>query len=781
MTGQGKTVGSIWETSIVQSFVSAYDAFYPALIVSSEVLDFLAAKAAKYKQSNTKSTMELIRTNIEDGILRQVFEGVKKAQIRGNHGMHQNALALAAIVLDEPGTTEEWLDFVFREGKAIPPEAGGWAITGGNMLHALVRDVDRDGFGDEAAPLYNNIWVNAYKQVADIMFGYDRYPQGDFYRNAKFRQMLRAHAGLIMIDRYMPQVGDSDSAGNPNLLYKLDDVVQLFEKTSEPIYAQLAVLLCGNSLERIRGGLFSPDPERVLKDIKDTVEEAGPFHQESLHLANYGLAAMRDGAGDDQRALWMYHGRNFGHGHRDTLNIGLYAFGLDLAPELGYPEKCDNIHQKTHHWDRSTVAHNTVTVDRSKQNESIIGQSLLFIGKGDVQVFEADAANVYSNTAIYRRCAALIRIDDKHSYVIDTFAVKGGKEHHYVFHGAEGAVETEGLNLVQQRSGTFAGADVQYGEPYDADPALKLQQYKGSGFHYLSDVVRDASPPAQFSVDWTIRDTWGVLNESAAEDIHIRLTMLTQADEAALADGHPSANRPGNPERLRYLLVNKQAANEEALSRFVSVIEPYKGERLLHSITRVGVRSMTNPTMTDEAVSLRIELKDGRVDYYVHSLDPQAEIIVDERISFQGTVGLYSEYGGEPVYAFVAKGSRIGRLHNPVIDAAVPALTGTVREFSRELGDENWIRIHLAVDNAEVADLTGTHIFVEGTGRNPVFQIHEWEACGSEELILNIGHVTLIQDWADKTSLSEDDSSQYRYAIAEGDRFTIPLSTEWRS
>src|SRR5699024_3479397 len=42
--------------------------------------------------------------------------------------------------------------------------------------------------------------------------------------------------------------------------------------------------------------------------------------------------------GDTQRDLWMYYGRNTGHGHKDTLNIGLHAFGIDLSPDLGYPE-----------------------------------------------------------------------------------------------------------------------------------------------------------------------------------------------------------------------------------------------------------------------------------------------------------------------------------------------------------------------------------------------------------------------------------------------------------
>src|SRR5690606_24226524 len=124
-----------------------------------------------------------------------------------------------------------------------------------------------------------------------------------------------------------------------------------------------------------------------------------------------------------------------------------------------------SIHQKTHHWDRSTVAHNTVTVDRSKQSESIIGCTHLFVGSGEVQLCELEATDPYPQTSMYRRCSVLIRLDERHSYVIDNFLVAGGeeKEYHYSFHGAEAVVETEGLNLVRQDGGTYAGVDVPFG------------------------------------------------------------------------------------------------------------------------------------------------------------------------------------------------------------------------------------------------------------------------------------------------------------------------------
>src|SRR5690606_35987091 len=115
--------------------------------------------------------------------------------------------------------------------------------------------------------------------------------------------------------------------------------------------------------------------------------------------------------------------------------------------------------------------------------------------------------------------------------------------------------------------GTYAGPTVGYNEPFDADYSLPHNRYRGSGFHYLTDVERDEAPPGAFAVEWNVRDTWGVL--PAPQDIRLRLTMLTDTDEVALADGHPSNNRPGNPERLRYLIARRRVNGGG--SRFVSI------------------------------------------------------------------------------------------------------------------------------------------------------------------------------------------------------------------
>src|SRR5690606_23427490 len=151
-------------------------------------------------------------------------------------------------------------------------------------------------------------------------------------------------------------------------------------------------------------------------------------------------------------------------------------------------------------------------------------------------------------------------------------------------HAQEGVVTTEGLQLIEQSTGTYAGPDVEFGQRVDD---VEGTQYMGSGFHWLKNVERDAAPPQQFSVDWQIKDTWNMLGNGAGAltDVHLRLTMLGDFQEVALADGVPPRNKPGNPERLRYMLAHRNGTDLDSL--FTSIIEPYKGERFIASITPV--------------------------------------------------------------------------------------------------------------------------------------------------------------------------------------------------
>ncbi|MDF2714521.1 MAG: bacterial Ig-like protein [Paenibacillus sp.] len=626
-TGQGKAIGCLWEQGIIDNLILSYDAFYPAMD-DPEIVSYLSAQASRFPLSNPKTSGAAVRRNIEDGIVRQAYAGVKKAQIFSINGRIASVLAKAAVVLDSLPETKEWLDFAFRAGGL---EVGPFRITGGNLLPRLVNKVDRDGFPPSAGAGYNRLWLEQHQDIADVLKAYDKYPAVNLYRHVKFRNMYGQYR-LIMIGAYTPPIGDSGSTGKPGFALKLTDMVKAFERFGDPVYAQTAYLLNDSRLEGIRGDVFSADPEALTEKVRAVIAQYGPLRLKSVNLTGYGFAALRDGqetGGQALRELWMYYGRTNGHGHRDALNIGMYAFGLDLAPDLGYPEYTGANPNRVE-WVSNTVSHNTVVVDKSKQCEQWVGIPRHFDDRDRVKLIDVEAPGVYPQTERYRRTTVYVKADGFHSYGVDFFRVKGGSDHHFSFHGAGESVSTEGLTLVSQPTGTYAGPHTAFGEKERDQP--DGAGYKGSGFHYLRGVERDLNPPSAFSVEWNIQDTWKVLPEVA--DIRLRLTMLGDADEVALADGEPPRNKPGNPKRLKYLIVRR--TGELLDSQFVSVIEAYDSSRFIRSVSRLPLKVGGKPFTGTGAAAVRVELGSGRTDYIVNSLDPDTTYFIDDKYAFKG-------------------------------------------------------------------------------------------------------------------------------------------------
>ncbi|HBN84842.1 MAG TPA: hypothetical protein DDZ89_13475, partial [Clostridiales bacterium] len=286
-TNRGKVIGSIWETGLVENYLTAYDAFFPVLD-DPEIVEFLSEKAEQYHLGNKDGAG--IRRNIEDGIIRQVYPAVQNAQIRGNNGMHQSTLATAAVVLDSMPETKEWLDFNFKSGVSSASN-----VTGGNILATFINDVNRDGHGNEAAPGYNQLWLSQYIGVANTLAGYELYPAADLYENPKFRKMFFAMIPLMLTDKYSAIIGDSASTGNPTRYVDMNQTILAYQHYKDPLLAQVIYFLNNNSTEGIHGDIFHEDPEQVAADIQQVIDEYGPLVLKSDNLTGYGLSVLRDG------------------------------------------------------------------------------------------------------------------------------------------------------------------------------------------------------------------------------------------------------------------------------------------------------------------------------------------------------------------------------------------------------------------------------------------------------------------------------------------------------
>lgn len=467
-----------------------------------------------------------------------------------------------------------------------------------------------------------------------------------------------------------------------------------------------------------------------------------------------------------ERGTTLYFGRNTGHGHRDNLNLDHWAYGLDLLPDLGYPRYANatDMHRKS--LMRNTISHNTVVVDDQEQRDVIVSDPQLFGSAGDVQVVEVDGSGAYSATSLYHRTAVQIRIDDERSYVVDLFRTVGGSKHLYSFHSMQSAaVTTDGVSLTAQQDGSgeyvgsYAGPDVPYDDTVD-DP---------TGFSYFWDVERNTDGGSDFAVTWQeLRDTWNVHGEGIGEptDVSVRLRLLGEFSDVALANCEPPQNKPGNPTSLRYLLARPSVQDESSV--VTGVLEAFRGDSAIAEVEAVPVTTVDGSAVAGtDVTAVRVTLTSGRVDLVVHARDRSQTYLVDGH-RFRGGLGVLL---GEEVRLF--DGTEFG----PVL-GQLGALTGTVVDFTRELSSDNSITVTIDPDQAwqvSADSLVGRYVHAENDGvGNAVFRIEGVSGWDSDAVVLALGTVSPVRAYADPDDLD----AGFTYDLAEGRSWRIPLQQE---
>lgn len=769
LRGTGKTIGGIWETNRARALVQSYDAFFPMLAEDDPggVVSFLSAKAAAYGLPS-KQTPSDIRANIENGIVRQVYPGVRSTRIFGNFGMHQSALAAAAVVIDEPTASKEWLDFVFAAGQLLE---NPWRSTGGDVGPTLVDLVDRDGWINEAAPEYNQYPVGSLRSIADVLAGFDTYPAADIYAHPKYRAMTAVRPTLTMLNRFTPSIGDSGRMGAPLLLGSAPEFAAAFASYGRRTDAQMAYLANNGSTDGLFSDAFATDVPGLQSAIQSIIDEHGELALGSDQQTGYGFSALRAGRGDHARAAWMYWGSSMMHGHRDSLVLDVLAHGLDLASPLGYPTYADDRALRTE-WENNTVASNTVVVDATGQLRQLVGRPVDFGVADTVRYAEAECPSVYPQTTRYRRSVTMVDVDEEHSYYVDVFRVRGGSQHVYSFHAVAPKAVASGLELVAQPTGNYAGPDVP-----PPDPRAKPRP-GASGFDYLTAVERGTPGDHPFSVDWAVPDTWSV--HSTPRDIHLRLHMLSHVDEAAFADGAPPQNRGGNPATARYLLARREGA--DLATQFVALLEPYEDQPLIASCENVEVRAVAGEVAPDDVAAVKVTLHNGRIDYIVHSVNPDLAVVVDDVVAVTGRQvvaglrdGLLVAATGSDLRALRVR-ERHGWREVPVGSRTI---TGTVCDFTRELADSTMIEIRLdlpwAAYGCDPATLAGRAVYVDDTGqpRNATYMITR--AVVSGRTLRLYTDTTAVRGYAD----DQDFTKGFTYDLAVGRSARIPQLRTW--
>ncbi|MBC7287451.1 MAG: heparinase II/III family protein, partial [Armatimonadetes bacterium] len=742
-SGQGKINGAIWECGTLQQLAEAYDMIKSGLDVPS-LHEFLKRQAARWKLPTPKGSAESIARNIEDRILRCGAEAVIAGRIRGNEGMHQLAIAWAAVALDSEPDTSRFLDWIFQ-------------ADGGRLPSVIFGRMDRDGVGEEGGPGYALGWGSHLGELANLLSGYEKYKAHNLYQDfPRLRNSFVAGIRMTVLDMTTPNIGDSGATGTIGIIGpSVRQILAAYRACKNPELAVAAWIRARRDEKALWIDEYDPGPGRWAKEVREAVARVG---EQALigpdHMAGYGLVSLEVGRGAEGTAAWMFYGQNYGHGHRDRLNLGIYGYGLDLAPDLGYPEFATRW-PKRGQWTTSTISHNTVVVDRRPQARDRIGRARLFkvLPASDApdaaplcEIAEVASPEVYGGLEEYARTVVLVPVSASEAYIVDIFRVVGGRDHIWSFHGPPGEPGLLGLQPVPQGRGTYAGPDVPFG------PGLSGE---GEGFSWLHDVQRQESPPSQWAVDFLAEKGY----RGSDGTVHLRLHFLAPVHDVALALGDPPHNKPGNPRSLPYVLAHRRGNGLR--SCFVAVFDPWRQRPHVETVSRAVVKGAT----ADMAAALRIQLTSGAVDWILCGPTPDIKHAADGGPQWTGKFAFIRERDGQIEAIALAEGSSVS-WRGVTLQMSPAAWTGTVARF--ETDPAKPARIWLAGKLPGTA--RGQEVYVSGDPeRNPVYRIGSVEEQGAL-VCIDCGSTDFVAGHVDETAYERG----YRYEIAQGQRWRVP-------
>jgi hypothetical protein len=591
---------STWHDACVETreLIVAYDQIFPAIRKDDGLQAFLHEKALKYNLDNPKASFADIQRNIEQRILQDCI--THRSKIRSNYPQTNVTIAFAHTVLGWPHNRTDVYNMIDDTiAKAVAVDG----VTGEKGLH---------GYG-----------AYAVKGIAQFLAQYARidpeFLPSIFKRQPKLNQTFRFHIDTWCLQSYYPSCGDAGSfaqrypyyAGatftkRPGLAPSMFTFFkQLHDLTGDDAYVQVLYRANGGTLDGLPHDLSADDPSVFQKEIKRVINRAGTeIKLGSVNKTEWHIAILRAGAGQHERALWLDYDSGGGHSHADGMQLGLFARGLDLLPDFGYPPvQYGGWGAPRSKWYTMTAAHNTVVVDR-KDTRGGGGRTTLWADGEMLKGVRASAPRLIEGKQ-YERTAAMVSISDEDFYVVDIFRVVGGKEH---------------LKFTRSHFGEITARNVADRRPLDYGGNAQMRNTRGG----------PVSPG--WSADWTVDDRRSYRSDD--EKLHLKYIDLTANAEAYAGDTWISVTGfTGSDETWIPHVVTRRAARDAPLSSaFVGVIEPYEKTSRIRHIGRLAVTTAADATsFGDACVGLRIDLTDGRRDYL---LAPDVENPLNVQPSF---------------------------------------------------------------------------------------------------------------------------------------------------
>lgn len=653
---------SVWHDACEETRELAliYDAIFPALEGDEELVSFLSAKAHQYGLPNLKTSLADIRRNIEDGILRDALANQHK--IASNYPRTPVAVATILAVLDWDGYRDEIykvFDEMMQRATAVDGVTGekGLRNYSAFVIQALAEML---GYFGRATPDFIDEMLHRYPRLKETYrFHIDTWCLGAYYPHSGDSGWLVARAPV-----YVGVVFDKGNPSSPATAASwimrpsgYEFLWRLYEATGDVDYVRVLYKANGSRTEGLPQDFFCPDPQAFQERVAQVITHHGAeICLPSINKQQWCLAILRSGRGENQRAVWLDYDSGGGHGHADAMNLGLFACGLDLLPDFGYPPvQFGGWGSPRAVWYGLTAAHNTVLIDRANQRPGS-GSTRLW-GDGEcVHLVEASAPAVYSAQQ-YSRAVVLVDVSETDFYVADFFRVVGGSEHTKFVQGPPGSLSVAGLSLA---------------------PAEDF----GHGA-LLRNLQLDQAAHPGWTADFVAEDIRGYLPAGSA--VRLRYRDLTAGATAGTCEAWAAASFETTEEFWLPRLIVQRRGQAPLTSTFVAVIEPYSTRPPLALARRVALEARRGMAYSEAAVALETLLADGRRDLLIlanaenppgHQPDfreirnlrqPDWRLSTDAEFCF-----VRRDYAGRVERVALAKGTRV-RVGNAAIQLKAPA------------------------------------------------------------------------------------------------------------
>jgi hypothetical protein len=576
----GMMTDFIWENSCLVKTALAYDALKTYMSKDKEMISFLQSKGIQIKDG------EELKTFIKESIFRPAMKALLKGLIQGNEGLYQSSALAAAMTIndysDSPPNTKDMVDFVY--------------CGNGHAAYVMENTLWPDGGGHES-PGYNTLkfryieasnFMEAIRNKAPEKYPAEKYPE--IWRGPKGEKVFDYFMDIVACGIKAPSIGDSGMAYPGIKVQKA--------KAKQMAYCSLSYyLFAANKFKNPRfrkmpfddNAVFSGRylwekyPESNLDKDKNKLSPLG-----SRLLDFYGAGFLESGKWPNTKGLSLNYSALKGHRQADSLTLGLYGFGYDLLPDLGYPVSWDYKNR----WDYHNMGHNTVTVDELYQNRSK-GICRMMASTENMQVLAAAQSPYQKATpdnTLCERIDIMAETGKDNFYVIDIFSVNGGSQHDQSWHSMPVPVKIPQLEWIEQNKGTLAGKDVsQFGSWKD-----KWNRKRNDFPSFLTNIKK---APLNKVATWT----WETGQEDGVS-LKIHAIPLTNDLQAIMGKGRSPVWAEGK--YIDYVLIRRELTSPST-TRYLSVLEAYKKTPFIKNIS---VKS-TSPLV------INVEFENGYDEY----------------------------------------------------------------------------------------------------------------------------------------------------------------------